>query len=75
MRAGKYVVRLAVMRKHYRRPSRLTLTVRQGELRHRYWMFLLMGLCLVPLGVILHHRSFEKRRWAESDYADEDDDE
>ena len=72
MSAGSYMVRLQVWRKNYRRPSHVTLTVEQGKLRHRYWMFLLIALCLVPIGVVFNHRSFEKRRWAESDYGDDE---
>lgn len=67
--AGNYSLRLQVERPHWTLPISLDVRVRQGVLRWRYYLLLLLGLSLIPIGVGVHHFGFEKRRWKDSDYA------
>ena len=75
--AGTYTLRLAadIDPKLGRRAVPVSVLVMQGKLRARYWLLLLLGICILPLAVIFHQHSFEKRRWFHSDFAPEEDDE
>ena len=67
--AGTYVLRLSVERSDFRKPNHLSIGITQDILRTRAWIFLLLGLSIIPLGVAFHHFSFERRRWRNSDHA------
>jgi len=73
MSSGTYLLRMGIWRKNYFRKSYATIHVSQGKFRARYWLLLFLGISIIPIGVAIHHRKFEKRRWSESDYADDDD--
>jgi len=45
------------------------IAIYQGVPRLRYWLALVIGLMLVPIGLLFHRLSFEQRRWAESDFS------
>lgn len=65
---GSYILRVAVERSDSWVPVVVQIKVSQGISRLRYWMFALFFLSIIPLGVLVHHISFEKRRWSQSDY-------
>jgi hypothetical protein len=69
--AGSYVLRVSVERdrKRWGEPDTVAVHIVEGVFRWRYWLALLIALSVIPVGVILYHRSFEKRRWSQSDFA------
>lgn len=50
-------------------PTPVQVVIYQNVPRLRYWLILVIGLMIVPIGVVLHRMSFEQRRWAESDFS------
>ena len=46
----------------------MTIRIDEGGVRLRYWLLLIIGLAILPIGVVIHHFSFESRRWADSDF-------
>ncbi len=66
---GSYTMRIAVERQRWNAPLSVTVRIKQGIFRLRYWWIALLILSIVPLLVGLHNFGFEKRRWADSDYA------
>jgi hypothetical protein len=73
--AGTYVLRLAIERSNFKKDDMVAITITQGVFRWLYWLIALLGVSLIPLGVVWHHHSFEKRRWSQSDFAPGGDDE
>lgn len=67
--AGTYVLRLSIERSDFTQPNHLAIDITQDILRARAWLFLLLGISIIPLGVAFHHFTFERRRWHDSDYA------
>jgi hypothetical protein len=73
---GTYVLRLETSWKEWTQPFSMTVTIDQGVGRPFHFLFLVGAICLVPILVLVYQRSFDKRRWSESDYspfAEEDD--
>jgi hypothetical protein len=70
---GLYVLRLEAQRKSWSGPAQVEIEVRQGVPRWKHLLFLLLGISLIPLGVVIHLIAFEKQRWSESDHAGGDD--
>ncbi|MCG8418343.1 MAG: DUF4178 domain-containing protein [Proteobacteria bacterium] len=66
--AGTYSLRVAVERSDWRRANALQITIKQGMVRFLYWLLALLLLSIIPIGVMIHHVKFEKRRWSQSDF-------
>ncbi len=49
--------------------GRVQITVYQGVPRLKYWLILVGALLVLPVIILVHHGSFERRRWEESDYS------
>jgi hypothetical protein len=70
MPASKYTMRLNMKWQDSQTKSRtVKIEVYQGIPRLRYWLMLVGAILAVPLGVGVHHLSFESRRWQESDFS------
>lgn len=75
---GDYVLRLEAQWGPKVRPLSVEVVVEQSVPRPVYTLALMIALSIIPLGVLVHRYSFEKRRWADSDhspYATGEDDE
>jgi hypothetical protein len=72
---GLYTLRLEAQWGEWQRPMGIHLRVRDGVPRWGHWGLLVLGISLVPIGVLIHRISFEKTRWEDSDFAPGGDDE
>jgi len=69
MPASKYTMRLEMKWQDSQTKSRtVQIEVYQGVPRLRYWLMLLGAILAVPVGIGVHHMSFETRRWKESNF-------
>lgn len=66
--AGKYTMRMEVSWEKWQAPQTLTVRLEQGVARPLYWLLTLIGVSIIPLLVALYQYSFEKRRWADSQF-------
>ncbi len=69
--AGTYVLRIEVEREQKLRDGTLQVTIVQGAFHPSVWIWAFAFLSVIPLLTLLHHFSFEKRRWQDSDHAPE----
>lgn len=69
--AGRYTMRLEAQWENWNQtaPPRLSVKVQQGVPRFINVVLLVIGLSIIPGIVAIRHISFEKRRWADSDYS------
>jgi len=67
--AGKYTMRLEVQWERWQQPQTLEINVVQGVPRLLYWVLTLVAISVIPLLTALYHYSFEKRRWADSNFS------
>ncbi|MFY9555900.1 MAG: DUF4178 domain-containing protein [Blastocatellia bacterium] len=66
---GQYVLRLEAQWERWQQPQTLTVRIEQGIPRVMHLFLALLFVSLIPLMVVFYHFSFEKRRWADSDYS------
>jgi hypothetical protein len=67
---GKYVLRLAFeMDKTIKKQGVVAISIDQGVPNGWHLLIALLTLAVLPFFVFLAHQSFERRRWAESDYS------
>jgi hypothetical protein len=67
--AGQYTLKLDVERMLPSDPLSLRVRIVEDDPQLIYFVYLLVGLSIVPLAVGVWHFSFEKRRWEDSDYS------
>lgn len=67
--AGRYVLRLDAQWESWNQPMVVRVLVEQGVPRLLYWGLTLLALAVIPACVAVYHLSFERRRWADSDYS------
>lgn len=68
MPAGTYTLRLTIERSNGQAPSMVSVYIRQGVFRILDWLLIMLGISIVPVCIIIHHASFERRRWSQSDF-------
>jgi hypothetical protein len=66
---GDYRLRLEVYGELGKTPPELQVRVVQGVHRLRNFLFALLGLSVIPLGVLVYHVYFETQRWKDSEYS------
>ncbi len=66
--AGKYSLRLEVVREKALRDETLTVRVDQGSLHFKNWLLTFLGIAVLPLIISIRHLIFVQRRWANSDF-------
>lgn len=69
--AGRYTMRLEAQWENWNQPAppRLSVKLQQGVPRFLNLVLLLIGLSIIPVVVAIRHISFEKRRWADSEFS------
>lgn len=67
--AGKYTMRLEVSWEKWQAPAAFSIKVAQGVPRLLHLLLALLVISIIPVVVLLMHYSFERRRWADSDYS------
>ena len=67
--AGQYVLRLEAQWEKWQQPVTLTVRVEQGVPRVLHWFLAMLLVSIIPVFVAFQHFSFERRRWADSDYS------
>ncbi len=66
---GTYVLGLEARWERWQQPAALTIKVEQGSPRVLHLILAMVALSIFPLFVLLRHWSFERRRWADSNYS------
>jgi hypothetical protein len=66
---GQYVLRLEAQWEKWQQPVTLTVRVEQGVPRVLHWFLAMLLVSIIPVFVAFQHFSFERRRWADSDYS------
>jgi hypothetical protein len=69
MPAGQYMLRLEAQWERWQQPATLSVRIDQGVPRLLHLFLALLLISIIPLMVALYQFSFEKRRWADSDYS------
>ena len=69
MPAGQYVLRLEAQWERWQEPVTLSVRIEQGVPRMLHWFLAMLFISIIPVFIALHQFSFERRRWAESDYS------
>jgi DNA-directed RNA polymerase subunit RPC12/RpoP len=67
--AGQYMLGLEVRWERWQQPTSLTVRVEQGVPHFSYLIATMAVISIFPILVAFYHLSFEKRRWADSDYS------
>ncbi len=67
--SGPYSLRLEIQVADRNAISYVRVVVRQGVPRWAHFWLLLLGVSILPIGVLTHKILFERRRWSESDHA------
>jgi hypothetical protein len=66
--AGKYTLRLEVLWERWQQPIAVSVRVQQGVPRILHLMLVVVLISIIPVLVGIYYFSFDKRRWADSDY-------
>jgi len=69
MPAGQYMLRLEAQWEKWQQPVTLSVRIEQGVPRMLHWFLAMLFISIIPVFIALHHFSFERRRWADSDYS------
>ncbi|MEK6324210.1 MAG: DUF4178 domain-containing protein [Acidobacteriota bacterium] len=67
--AGQYVLRLEAQWERWQQPAMISVRIDQGVPRVLHLFLAMLFISLIPLMVVVYQFSFEKRRWADSDYS------
>jgi hypothetical protein len=67
--AGSYTLRLEFQADPKLGETYVNVRVREGVPRFLYWILTLIALAIIPVAVAINHFSFERRRWANSDFS------
>jgi hypothetical protein len=66
---GTYVLGLEARWERWQQPAALNIKVEQGSPRVLHLILAMVALSIIPMFVLLRHWTFEKRRWADSNYS------
>ena len=66
---GQYVLRLEAQWERWQQPATVRVQIEQGVPRIAHLLVAMLFVSVIPLFVAIHQFSFEKRRWADSDYS------
>ena len=69
MPAGQYMLRLEAQWERWQQPVTLSVRIEQGVPRILHWFLAMLFISILPVGIVLYQFSFERRRWADSDYS------
>jgi len=69
MPAGHYLMRLEAQWEKWQQPASLIVHIEQGVPRLLHMFLVMVFISIIPVFVMLYQFSFEKRRWADSDYS------
>jgi Domain of unknown function (DUF4178) len=69
MPAGQYVLRIEAQWEKWQQPATISVRIDQGVARSVHLLVVLLLISVIPLMVAFHQFSFERRRWADSDYS------
>ena len=69
MPAGQYMLRLEVQWEKWQQPATVSVRIDQGVPRILHLFLAMLLVSIIPVFVAIQHFSFEKRRWADSDYS------
>jgi ssDNA-binding Zn-finger/Zn-ribbon topoisomerase 1 len=67
--AGQYMLRLEAQWERWQQPASLSVRVEQGVPNAVHLFLAMLFVSVIPLLVALSHFSFERRRWADSDFS------
>ena len=69
MPAGQYMLRLEAQWEKWQQPASFSLRLDQGVPRVLHLFLAMFLVSIIPVFVAFRHFSFERRRWADSDYS------
>lgn len=69
MPAGQYMLRLEAQWEKWQQPASVSVRIDQGVPRVLHLFLAMLFVSIIPVFVAINHFSFEKRRWADSDYS------
>lgn len=69
MPEGQYLLRLEAQWERWQQPASLIVKIEQGVPRLLHMFLAMLFISIIPLCVAFYQFSFEKRRWADSDYS------
>jgi hypothetical protein len=69
MPAGQYTLRLEAQWEKWQLPAAFTVRIEQGVPRLMHLFLTMLLVSVIPVLVAINQFSFEKRRWADSDYS------
>jgi hypothetical protein len=67
--AGQYMLRLEAQWEKWQQPGSVSIRIDQGVPRLLHLFLAMLFISIIPVFIALYHFSFEKRRWADSDYS------
>jgi hypothetical protein len=67
--AGSYLLGMEMRWEKWQQPMTVTVRVEQGVPRGTYIILTMVAISIFPILVAFYHFSFERRRWADSDYS------
>jgi hypothetical protein len=67
--AGQYMLRLEAQWERWQQPASLSVHIEQGVPSVVHLFLAMLFVSVIPLLLALSHFSFERRRWADSDYS------
>lgn len=67
--AGQYMLRVEAQWEKWQQPATLSVRIDQGVPRVLHLFLAMLFVSVIPALVAFRHFSFEKRRWADSDYS------
>jgi hypothetical protein len=67
--AGQYVLRIEAQWEKWQQPATLSVRIEQGVPRVLHLFLAMVFVSIIPVLVAVHQFSFERRRWADSDYS------
>jgi hypothetical protein len=69
MPAGQYVLRIEAQWEKFQQAATIGVRIDQGVPRGVHLFVVMLLISVIPLMVAFHQFSFERRRWADSDYS------
>jgi hypothetical protein len=69
MPAGQYMLRLEAQWEKWQQPATVSVRVEQGVPRVLHLFLAMLFVSIIPVFVAFRQFSFERRRWADSDYS------
>lgn len=67
--AGQYMLRLEAQWEKWQQPATVSVRIDQGIPRVLHLFLAMLFVSIIPVFVAFQHFSFERRRWADSDYS------